>query len=145
MPFSPLLVLKVGRSTKFQLFSLFNTVGPFLGLIENLGMRQHMRCRLLSTQSMSRSLSYRPSCFRSSNKRFSCRTCSKGSLHVWRWNHPATWRQWKQLSACLGHSDHHIENQGSFIWDSYCHVKPGDQQDVVNHITKYMLELLTRL
>jgi hypothetical protein len=30
-------VLKVGSGTKFQLFSLFNIVGPFLGLTRNLG------------------------------------------------------------------------------------------------------------
>jgi hypothetical protein len=33
-------VLEAGSGTKFQLLSLFNIVGPFLGLIRNLGVRQ---------------------------------------------------------------------------------------------------------
>jgi hypothetical protein len=40
MPFSPPLMLEVGSGTKFQLLSLFNIVGPFLGLTRNLGARQ---------------------------------------------------------------------------------------------------------
>jgi hypothetical protein len=40
MPLSPLLVLEAGSGTKFQLLPLFNIVGPFLGLIKNLGARQ---------------------------------------------------------------------------------------------------------
>jgi hypothetical protein len=40
---------------------------------------------------------------------------------------------------------HHIENQGSFLRDYYCHLETTDQQDVVNHITKYVLALLTGL
>jgi hypothetical protein len=39
MPLSPPLVLEAGSGTKFQLFSLFNIVGPFLGLTRNLGAR----------------------------------------------------------------------------------------------------------
>jgi hypothetical protein len=39
MPLSPPLVLEVGSGTKFQLLLLFNMVGPFLGLIRNLGAR----------------------------------------------------------------------------------------------------------
>jgi len=37
MPLSLPLVLEVGSGTKFQLLSLFNIVGPFLGLTRNLG------------------------------------------------------------------------------------------------------------
>jgi hypothetical protein len=33
-------MLEAGSGTKFQLLSLFNIVGPFLGLIRNLGVRQ---------------------------------------------------------------------------------------------------------
>jgi hypothetical protein len=40
MPLSPPLVLEGGSGTKFQLFLLFNIVGPFLGLTRNLGARQ---------------------------------------------------------------------------------------------------------
>jgi hypothetical protein len=39
-PSHPPLVLEAGNGTKFQLFSLFNIVGPFLGLTKNLGARQ---------------------------------------------------------------------------------------------------------
>ncbi len=38
-PFHPLVVLEVGSSTKFQLLSHCNIVGPSLGLTRNLGMR----------------------------------------------------------------------------------------------------------
>jgi hypothetical protein len=41
MPFSPPLVLEVGKGTKFQLLPFFNIVGPFLGLTRNLGARHH--------------------------------------------------------------------------------------------------------
>jgi hypothetical protein len=37
MSLSPPLVLKAGNGTKFQPISLFNIVGPFLGLTRNLG------------------------------------------------------------------------------------------------------------
>ncbi len=33
-------MLEVGSDTEFQLFLLFNIVGPFLGLTRNLGARQ---------------------------------------------------------------------------------------------------------
>jgi hypothetical protein len=36
MPLLPPLVLEAGSGTKFQLFPLFNIVGPFLGLTRNL-------------------------------------------------------------------------------------------------------------
>jgi hypothetical protein len=39
MPLSPPLVLEARSDTKFQLFPLFNIVGPFLDLIRNLGAR----------------------------------------------------------------------------------------------------------
>jgi hypothetical protein len=41
MPLSPPLVLEAGSDIKFQLFSFFNIVGPFLGLTRNFGAR-HM-------------------------------------------------------------------------------------------------------
>jgi hypothetical protein len=37
MPLSPPLVLEARSGTKFQLFPIFNIVGPFLGLTRNLG------------------------------------------------------------------------------------------------------------
>jgi hypothetical protein len=39
MPLSPPLVLEAGSGTKFELFPLFNIVGPLLGLTRNLGAR----------------------------------------------------------------------------------------------------------
>jgi len=42
MPLSPPLVLQAGSSTKFQLLSLFNIVGPFLGLTRNLGAHHYL-------------------------------------------------------------------------------------------------------
>ncbi len=40
---------------------------------------------------------------------------------------------------------HHIENQGSFPRDCYCFLEAVDQQDVVSHITKYVLVLFINL
>jgi hypothetical protein len=37
MPFSPPLLLEAGSGTKFQLFPLFNIVGPFFGSNQELG------------------------------------------------------------------------------------------------------------
>lgn len=39
----------------------------------------------------------------------------------------------------------HIENQGSFLPDCYRHLEADDQQDVVDHITKYTIALVTNL
>jgi hypothetical protein len=39
-PSHPLLVLEVRSGTKFQLFMLFNIIGPFLGLTRKLGACQ---------------------------------------------------------------------------------------------------------
>ncbi len=44
MPLLPLSVLEAGSGTEFQLLPLFNIVGPFLGLIRNLGAR-HFSCK----------------------------------------------------------------------------------------------------
>jgi hypothetical protein len=48
MPLSHPLVLRAWSGTKFQLLSLFNIVGPFLGLTRNLGAR-HMVLELWLT------------------------------------------------------------------------------------------------
>jgi hypothetical protein len=40
---------------------------------------------------------------------------------------------------------HHIENQGSFLGYCYHRLEAIDQQNVVNHITKYVLALLISL
>jgi hypothetical protein len=51
MPLSPPLVLEAGSGTKFQLFLLFNIIGPFLGLTRNLGAR-HVQPKLPSLSKM---------------------------------------------------------------------------------------------